>query len=126
MRTFEDAISRASSRELSGSVRVKVDDFVVRFHRQMRVSELSIQGDCSMAEPWRERREEEEKSERAQRRGRETIFRSYRQLGYEVARFAAAQFSTRADKIRAGTHGHLSPRVESAQIFVAGESGVNP
>jgi len=92
----------------------------------MRALEFSIQGDRSIAEPRREKRKEEEKSERAQRRGREMIFRSYRQLGYEVARFIAAQFSTRADKIRAGTHGHLSPQVESAQIFVAGESGVNP
>jgi len=37
MRTFEDAISRVSSRasacELLGSARVKVDDFVVRFYR---------------------------------------------------------------------------------------------
>lgn len=55
--------------------------------------------------------EQPEKREGKSRRDpiRETIFRSYTdELGYEVARFATAQFSTRADKIRAGTHGHLS------------------
>jgi len=54
--------------------------------------------DVSMAE---QSEKKEGKSGRAQRR--ETIFRSYtNKLGYEVARFATAQFSTRADKIQVG------------------------
>ena len=60
----------------------------------------------------------------AQRRQREAIFRNYTsKLGYEVARIATAQFSTRVDKIQAGTHGH--PASRKRPNFCRHRSGMN-
>lgn len=88
---------------------------ILLFHRRSEPNSFSV-FDTTRARKWREKASARR---RGRRRGRrETIFRSYRQLGYEVARFATAQFSTRADKIRASTHGHLSRGVESAEIFL--------
>lgn len=102
--------------KLWGSARVKVDDFIIRKNARARdlrenraERDFCIQHTDSVAElPERRKKKKGERAQRRRRRGRrETIFRSYRQLGYEVAQFATAQFSTGADKIRAGTHGHL-------------------